>query len=171
MPKPINKSELLAESQAEYEALEGFLAGLTPEQMAQPGALGEWAVKDVLAHLLEWQAMFLGWYAAGLRGETPRLPHPDYKWNQTPALNQMIFEKHCARPLDEILAEFRASHQQTMALAEELSEDDLFTAGRFPWANPHRMATFFTSTLGSHYRWARTGIRKSLAPKRKQGTT
>jgi hypothetical protein len=58
---------MLAESQAEYEALEQLLSPLTAGQMAAPGALAEWSVKDVLAHLFEWQQMMFGWYEAGLR--------------------------------------------------------------------------------------------------------
>ena len=55
MSRPQTKAQLLAESQQEYDALESFLAALTSEQMVQPGALGEWSPKDVLAHLYEWQ--------------------------------------------------------------------------------------------------------------------
>jgi len=162
MPRPTTEPQLLAESQAEYDALEKLLAPLTPDQMTQPGTMGEWSVKDVLAHLYEWQQMFFGWYQAGLRGETPALPGRGYKWNQLPALNQEIYETYCAAPLDEILAKFRASHQQTIDLLHSLPEEILFTQGAYPWLGDHTLATFITANTGSHYRWARTGLRKGL---------
>ena len=121
MPRPTNKNQLLSDSQKEYAALEQFLATLTPEQMVQPGALGEWSVKDTLAHLLEWQNMCLGWYAAGLRGENPPTPAEGYKWSQLPALNQMIFEKYRHAVLEDILAKFRTSHQKVTELVLRLS--------------------------------------------------
>jgi hypothetical protein len=48
----------------------------------QPGIVGEWSAKDVLAHLTEWEQMVLGWYHAGLAGETPALPAPGFKWSE-----------------------------------------------------------------------------------------
>ena len=88
MPRPTSKTDLLAAIEKERSALETYLETLTLEQMTDPGIVGEWSVKDVLAHLIEWEQMVLGWHAAGLRGETPELPAPGFKWNQTPALNQ-----------------------------------------------------------------------------------
>jgi len=58
--------------------------------MVEPGVVGEWSVKEVLAHLVEWEQMVVGWYRVGHGGEVPELPAPGYKWNQTPPLNQML---------------------------------------------------------------------------------
>jgi hypothetical protein len=162
MPRPVNKSQLLSESQKEYEALEKFMAALPAEQMLQPGAIGEWSVKDVVAHLLEWQQMIMLWYAAGLRGENPPVPAEGYKWNEIPALNQFIYQKYRDRPLEDIFAAFRASHRQTMQLVESLSEEVLFTPGFYAWTRTNKLATYITANTGSHYRWARTTMRKGL---------
>jgi uncharacterized protein (TIGR03083 family) len=162
MPRPFTKAQILTENQKEHDALEQFLTTVTPEQMTQPGALGDWSVKDVLAHLYEWEQMVLDWHAAGQRGETPHVPAAGYKWSQLPALNQSIYEKHRDRPLDEMLNLFRASYRQVMAIIESLSEEDLFTPGRFPWMNKNTLAAYFVSCTSSHYRWARTEIRKGL---------
>lgn len=166
MPTPITQQQLLAESQAEYQALEKLLSALTPAQMVQPGTLGDWSVKDVLAHLYEWQQMFFGWYEAGLRGETPATPGRGYKWNQLPALNQEIFLAYRDTPLDDVLAKFRASHQRTLQLIETLAGGDLFTPSRFAWTGKHSLATFISANTGSHYNWARTGLRKGLKKER-----
>ena len=74
MPRPTTKDQLLSDIYKERQALEQFLATLSPEQMTLEGIVGFWAVKDVLAHLLEWEQMVLGWYGAGLRGEPPHVP-------------------------------------------------------------------------------------------------
>jgi len=170
MPRPFTKAQILAESQKEHDALEQLLTTLTPEQIIQPGALGAWSVKDVLAHLYEWEQMALGWLAAGQRGETPHVPAEGYKWSQLPALNQAIYEKHRDRPLDEMLNLFRASYNQITAAIENLSEEELFTPGRFPWMNKNALAAYFVSATSSHYRWARTEIRKGLKAAQKQAS-
>ena len=162
MPRPTSRMELLAAIDQERPALEAFLATLTSEQMVAPGVVGEWSVKDVLAHLVEWEQMVLGWYRAGLRGERPALPAPGYKWSETPALNQMIYEKHRNRPLVEIMAEFQASHQEIVEVIRALTNDDLFTAGRYPWTQKNTLGAYFVSATSSHYLWARNEMRKGL---------
>jgi len=162
MPRPNTKTLLLEESQKEYAALEQFLNTLTPQQMTEPGALRDWSVKDVLAHLLEWQQMTLGWYNAGLCGEKPILPAPGYKWSEIPALNQAIYEKHQPAPLEEIVERFRASHRQVMELLHSLSDEQLFTPGQYAWTQNNTLGTYFVSNTSSHYRWARTEMRKQI---------
>lgn len=162
MAKPANKEQLIAVNHKELAALEELLAGLTPEQFTTPGALGDWSVKDVLAHLLEWQHMLQRWFAAGQCGENPAVPAEGFNWAQLPALNQAIFERYRDAPLDDILREFRASAQAIDALAAGCSEEDLFKPGLYPWMRKNTLAAYINSSAGSHYRWARNEMRKNL---------
>jgi hypothetical protein len=84
------------------------------------------------------------------------------QWNQTPALNQHIYEKHRQRPLEDILAEFQSSHAEILGVIEGLSNEDLFTAGRFAWTQKNTLGAYFVSATSSHYLWARKEIRKGL---------
>ncbi len=162
MPRPTSKTDLMAAIKQERGALEATLETLTPEQMVEPGVVGEWSAKDVLAHLVEWEQMVLGWYRAGLQGEIPELPAPGFKWNQTPQLNQRIYEKYCDRPLGEIMERFHASHQEILGVIQGLSNKELFTAGRYAWTQKNTLGTYFVSATSSHYLWARKEIRKGL---------
>jgi uncharacterized protein (TIGR03083 family) len=149
----------------ERGALETLLEALTDEQVTDPGVVGDWSVKDVLAHLIEWEQMCLGWHEAGLRGETPEIPAPGFKWNQTPQLNQHIYEKHRDRPLDEVLEQFQASHREILAVIQGLSNKELFTAGQFAWTKKNTLGAYMVSATSSHYLWARKEIRKGLKAK------
>ena len=162
MPKPTTKAEILSESAKEHDALEQLLATLTPEHMVQPGIVGDWSAKDVVAHLTEWEQMVLGWYHAGLAGDSPSLPAPGFNWSELPALNQVIYEKHRDRSLADVLDAFGASYRQIMAWVESLSEEDLFTPGRYAWAKTNALASYVISCTSSHDRWARTELRKGL---------
>lgn len=162
MPKPHTKPQLLADIQHEWNALVSTLDTLSSEHMLQPNIVGVWSVKDVLAHLIEWQQMVLGWYQTGQDGNTPALPAEGYKWNQLPALNQHIYEKHKARPLSDIQTQFHASHQQIVAFVQTLSDEQLFAAGHFDWAGSNAMSSYINSCTASHYRWARKEIRKGF---------
>jgi uncharacterized protein (TIGR03083 family) len=162
MPRPTSKPDLLAAIEKERTALETYLDTLSPEQMTVPSIVGEWSVKDVLAHLIEWEQMVLSWHAAGLRGEIPELPAPGFKWNQTPALNQQIFEKHKDRSLADVLAQFETSHREILGVIQGLSNEVLFTAGQYAWTKKNTLGTYFVSATSSHYLWARKEIRKGM---------
>ena len=45
MPRPATRTAILSESRKESAALEQLLATLLPEEMAQPGLVGEWPAK------------------------------------------------------------------------------------------------------------------------------
>jgi hypothetical protein len=166
MPRPTTKQGLLEAIEIEGKALEQLLAGLTPAQMTQPGLVGEWSVKDVLAHLLEWHHMVLNWHSAGLQGKIPATPSETFNWAQLPQLNQQIYEKHCNRPLADIQKELKASHEKTVGTIQGLSEEELFRRGYYAWTKNNTLGTYFVSNTSSHYRWARTSIKKGLKAKK-----
>ena len=165
MPRPQTKEKILSESQKEREALEEFLSALSPEQMTEPGMLGDWSVKDVLAHLYEWEQMVLRWLAATERGEMPAVPAAGYKWSQLPALNEEIRGKHSSRLLDEMLTMYHDSYKQIMETIESIPEDEMFTPGLYPWMNKNTLGAYFVSATSSHYRWARMEMKKRLKAK------
>ncbi len=162
MSRPLNKTQLLTAIQKEYGALEKFIAPLTPEQLVHAPTPGAWAVKDILAHLYEWQQMFFLWYETDLRGETPALPAPGYKWSQLPALNQAIYEKYYELAPEQILALFHESHQKTLQFIAALSDADLTTPGLFAWMNQNTMLAYLNSTTAAHYVWALKEAKKAL---------
>lgn len=162
MSKPTTKKEIIETAQKERAALEEFLATLMPEQITQPNMIGEWAIKDVLAHLFEWEGMVMQWYETGKKGKIPAVPSAEYNWGQLPALNHIIFLKHHDKPLAEILKTFKASYKKIIKVIEGIPEKELFTRKVYPWTNNNLLAAYFVSATSSHYRWARTTIRKAV---------
>ena len=165
MPRPTSKKQLLETVEAEYKALEQLLAGLSPAQMTQPGVVGEWSVKDVIAHLLEWQQMVLTWHTAGLQGKVIPIPAEGLNWAQIPLLNQRIYETYRDIPLADIQKQFKASHKKMLSTIEGLSDSDMFTRGRYAWTKNNTLGTYFVSCTSSHYNWARTNTKKGLKAK------
>ena len=162
MSRPLNKTQLLAAAQKEYSALEAILTTLTPQQLAFTTVPGTWAIKDVLAHLYEWQQMFFTWYETGLRGEMPALPAPGYKWNQLPALNQRIYETYCDLPSEQVLVLFRETHHKMMQFIEAISDADLTTPGLYKWMNENTLMAYLNSNTAAHYVWAIKESKKVL---------
>ena len=162
MPRPTTKAGLLEAIEIERGALEQLLAELSPEQLIEPEIVGNWSVKDVLAHLIEWEEMVLMWHAAGLKGKVPVTPSEEFNWGQLPQLNQKIFEKHHNRPLADIQREFTSSYRKTLKTIQGLSNEDLFTRRRYAWTKNNALGAYFVSSTSSHYHWARTAIKKGL---------
>ena len=162
MGKRLGKQALLDEIARERTALDETLALLAPRQMTKPGVTrGGWAVKDVLAHLVAWQQLNLGWYEAGMRGEKPAIPAPGYTLRELPRLNQMLYRKHHRRSLKAIQADYATYHQRVVDLICTLSEADLVTLGRFNWTGPSwTLSDYLRASTAAHYLWARTRIRR-----------
>jgi hypothetical protein len=157
----IGKALAIEKLQTERRRLEQNLAQLSENDMLQTGVVGEWSVKDVLAHLADWEQRFLDWYAADQRGEVPHPPAPGLTWKRQDldTLNRQIFEKHHDRPLPEILAEFRDTHERLMATVQAIPEKDIVAETRFVWIGKSAMYHWLTA-YASHDRWAKDQVRK-----------
>jgi hypothetical protein len=170
MPIAKTKQELLDAMETEYRLLKNCIAGLAPGDFDLPGVCHEWSAKDVIAHLVEWKKMFLGWYEEGLHGGNPRTPAEDLKWTQTPALNHRIYRKWKDAKRAVILAEFEVTYAQMLQLTRAIPEPELFRKGLYPWLRVWPLAGWIAAQTSSHYRWARTRIgrwanRRKLLPK------
>ena len=162
MGKRLRKKELLLEIQRERNALDDTLALVPISQMIRAGVTrGGWSVKDVLAHLVEWQQMNLDWYAAGLRGEKPAMPAPGFTLRELPRLNQMIYHKHHRRSLQDVMRDYRSYHDRVVELIQALTDSDLVTLNRFSWTGPSwTLSDYLRASTAAHYLWARTRIRR-----------
>jgi len=162
MGRRLKRADLLAEIARERTALDETLASIPRSAMTKPGVThGGWSIKDVLAHLVEWQRMNLDWYAAGRRGERPQIPAPGFTLRDLPRLNAQIYEKHRRRPLDAVWRDYRAYHAKVVRLVETLDDADLVTLGRFAWTGPSwTLSDYLRASTAAHDLWARTRIRR-----------
>lgn len=141
------KAALTTITQTERQRLEAALDGLDDDVITRPGTLGPWTIKDMMAHVAAWEQEFLGWYRAGLRGEVSALPDAD---NIDP-INQQLYERDHALPLDEVRRRFAASYREMLGALDAMSEDDLFAGGRFAWTRDEPLAVYFRANADDHY--------------------
>ena len=162
MAKQTSKDQLLNDIHVERRRLEATLSSLSAAEMLQPGVVGAWSVKDVLAHLVAWERLLLDWYASGVQGVTAAEMPVGMEKGAIAALNQQIYAQNQMRSLEDVLADFHASYQDTLALIESISEADMFTPGRCPWTGKYLLADYITGNTCNHYAWAKSQIRKWL---------
>jgi hypothetical protein len=161
MGMPPTKTLLLVEAEKQRDALNALLAGMSRDQMLWPGAYG-WSAKDHVAHLAEWERLFVSWYDSALRGEQPEVPATGFTWATIDGLNRQIFDRHRDDQLEHAMADWRATSRQLIAVAQGISEADLYTIGRYPWTGRGSLASFVYECGPNHYRWSIVEIKRGL---------
>jgi uncharacterized protein (TIGR03083 family) len=114
--------EQLRSARAEWEAL---LDEVGEERMAEPGANGEWSVKDVVAHVLWGEREMVGVC------QQHALVGSDL-WEMTDdERNPIMVSWYRDHSVQAVLAEEKQVYAQLLAEVQKLSEDDLNNPGNF----------------------------------------
>ena len=159
------KAELLESIHTTREKLEKKFSKLTPTQMEWPGSMNEWSVKDILAHLVDWEQRFISWYKTGLQGKVPETPAPGMNWRDLPKLNQQGYERHKDDPLEEVLDQFEKSYNEILALVKGMTPQEIFEPYYYPWTGKSALLSWIVANTSSHYDWARRNIRTTVIRK------
>lgn len=158
-----SKPQLLTDIEREHETFVTLVRTIPRSRYKEKGVWGDdWTIHDLLAHLTEWEQMFLRWYREGLDGGAPELPAPGFKWNETPRLNRTIQRKHQRRSIKAVCAAFAASFEEIHTLARLLTRTELFTQGHFPWTKRSALVTYLGANTASHYRTATKILKRWL---------
>lgn len=150
-----SKQALIDDIRTAHDSLCARLHETPKTRWHERGVWGDgWTLSDLVAHLAEWQRMFLSWYEEGKEGATPKMPAPGYKWSQTPKLNRAIWQKHRSRSTAAIKADFDSGYVRILQLVKALSPEQLLVPGHFTWTGKHPLTTYLGPNTASHYRFA-----------------
>ncbi len=156
---PQSKDELIEATVGERDILEQKINKLTQEELVYPGSMGEWSVKDILQHLVDWEQRWISWYERGKRAEKVVTPEEGYNWRQMGELNEKYRRKHKDRSLDQVMADFHASYQQIMSMIEKIPEEEMLALNVYPWTGKLPLIAWIAGNTCEHYRWAIQMIR------------
>ena len=156
------KTELLESIRSSRKSLEKKFSKLTPKQMVWPGSMDDWSVKDILAHLVDWEQRFVEWYTAGQKGEIPETPAPGFSWRELPKLNQEGYEQHKSERLETVLERYEESYLEILDLVEGMPEEEIFEADYYEWTGNSSLLPWIAANTSSHYNWARRNIRTTV---------
>lgn len=92
-----------------WHGLLAALAGVPDDRLAEPGAVGEWAVKDVMGHVAYWDGQAVVAAQRFLAGQA----QPKVDW-------QVINERETAAHRDRSVAEQRAAMERAHAALLDL---------------------------------------------------
>jgi Mycothiol maleylpyruvate isomerase N-terminal domain len=113
--------DLLRAESAEWEELEGFVEGLSPEQATMPGYLPGWSVKDFLAHLAGWLAE-AGQVLQQIRSGIPTDSADRDVDGSVDARNDVFVEANRDQPLPVVLFEVKMARRRLLHHLHALTE-------------------------------------------------
>lgn len=119
----MNKAELLDWLQAEQRQWQAFLDQIGPKRMEQPGVTGDWSMKDIVAHLTDWQPWMISRLKAAQRGEPAPSPPWPAEIQTDDEINAWIYEANHGRSVRDVLDRTQQGFQQLLAAVEGLPED------------------------------------------------
>ena len=125
----MRKAQLLEKMERAWRDLTESFAGLPAERMVVPGVVGDWSVKDVLAHVTTWEDEALTHLPHILAGETP--PRYSVTYGGVDAFNALMTERKRALSLEEVLRQLEETHALVMAYVKSAPEELLVTETRF----------------------------------------
>lgn len=131
MSETLSKAVLLEKLRSAHANLEAAIDGLTEEQMTQPGVIGDWSIKDLIAHLTYWErraAFLLGSSINGYREEVDI-----WKIGSVDEQNERNFQDNKDRPVADVLADWRSILQTILFLLDCLPEQNLADTSRWGW--------------------------------------
>ena len=129
----VSKGQALAAIERERDAWEALLAQVGEARMLEPGAMGDWTFKDLVAHITGWRARTLRRLEAAANGQPE--PKPVWPANLTSddEINEWIHEQNRDRLLGEVVSESRESFARLAEIVQMLPDEALSEPDYFPW--------------------------------------
>src|SRR5215831_11724124 len=136
----MDKQQLLKRLEKAWSAIKESYEGLADSQMTEPGVMGNWSVKDILAHVTTWEEEALKYLPLILTGGKP----PRYtKYGGIDAFNAKMAEQNRAMELSEVLRQLDETHHRLIDYLQSVPEEH-FTR-ETPFRHRLRLDTY------SHY--------------------
>lgn len=154
----MDKPDFMAHLYRERAAWEALLASVDPARLEEPGLMGGWTLKDVIAHI--------AWHEREMVTVITKRALAGSAWWGLPfdERNERIYAQHKDQARDEVLAEAEASYRDFLAAFEAVSAADLNEAARWaempPDWEPWRV---FSSNTYEHYRDHTADLRAALS--------
>ena len=121
----MNKNTFIGKLEQARSQWKVVLARMNEQRMLQPGIVGSWSVKDLLAHI--------SWYEREMVPVILQHTFAGSEWwvLSTDERNELIYQQNWQRSLQEIVHEGQCSYMDLLQAVQSLSDEDLNDASRF----------------------------------------
>ena len=124
----MDKQQLLKRLETAWTALKESYTGLSDAQLLEPGVMGDWSVKEILAHVTIWEEEALKYLPKVSNGEKP----PRYvQYGGIDAFNAQMIEQKRSLALSEVLSQLDETHRRLINYLQSVSEEHFRGETRF----------------------------------------
>lgn len=149
---PGTRQELLKIMVKERLHWEAVIGELSEDQYLEPGVADRLSVKDLLAHMIDWEQRMLQWINESFSGIIPQRPAPGMTWDDLDKLNEQTYLDNKDRLLDEVLTASRESYSRALDVILNMTDEDLFDGSRFAWREGDPLWHMVAANTWWHYR-------------------
>jgi DinB family protein len=124
----MKKDQVLKRLEKAWATFQESYAGLSNPQLMEPGVMGEWSVKDILAHVTTWEEEALKYLPLILTGGKP----PRYiQFGGIDAFNAQMAEQKRDTALSDVLRQLDETHLRLLDYLQSVSEEHFTRETRF----------------------------------------
>jgi uncharacterized protein (TIGR03083 family) len=130
MATTVERTDRLIEKlDAAWHDFQDTYAGLTDEEVLEPGVVGEWSIRDLIAHVTWWEEEALSHLPTILAGGRP--VRYSVAYGGIDAFNARRTEQRRELSLDEVRAAFVATHRRLVDYLRGVPPEELKGDSRF----------------------------------------
>jgi hypothetical protein len=111
---PKDRLDLLQKMSRNWLTLRRAIDALSEEQMTRSNTVGQWSVKDILAHITAWDRVVIGHIEAAENGEPPRR----FSREEVDAFNREVIDETVDYDLADVMEDLNETHDELMSLIE-----------------------------------------------------
>lgn len=123
------REKLLETIDGAWSELLASVDGLTDEELHRSGVVGDWSVKDILAHVTTWETEALT-HLPEIAAGKPQRRYKDV-YGGLDAFNAMRFAENRERSLEEVRSRLGETHQRLLDYLDTVPEELLHSRERF----------------------------------------
>jgi len=124
----MDKQQLLKRLETAWTALKESYTGLSNAQLLEPAVMGDWSVKEILAHVTIWEEEALKYLPLIISGEKP----PRYvQYGGIDAFNAQMIEQKRGLALSEVLSQLDETHRRLISYIQSVPEEYFTRETRF----------------------------------------
>jgi hypothetical protein len=125
----MNKQQVLNKIEQAWTAFKESYAGLSDEQLLEPGVTEGWSIKDILAHISSWEEETLKHLPSILQGTRPARYSALY--GGIDAYNALMTEKKRDLSLSEVMRQLDETHLRLIEYVKSAPDEQLVSDTRF----------------------------------------
>ncbi|MFZ0548182.1 MAG: DinB family protein [Candidatus Promineifilaceae bacterium] len=131
-------SEILDQLDENREKLLVAIEPLPDEALLESGAMGDWSIADILAHLTAWESEMVTGLMQIKQGKKPTRMLEAF--NDVDGYNARRYEENKGRDIDRIFDDLQGVRLQLEQWLEEFSDKDMSDPKRYNWSEGQTLA-------------------------------